>query len=89
MQRIDHANAAALKLGSVLGVHYADGFRHRLLVEEPLPTMPAAWQGLAFRHMTRHPVDVYVEHSVAGAERMLAHLARQHGGWTLERIQEA
>ena len=85
MQRIDHASAAALKRGEALRVTYRDAFSHRLILEEPLPAMPTAWQGGAFRHMTRHPVDVYVEHSVAAAERMIAQLAKQHGNWTLER----
>ena len=83
MQRIEHASAAALKLGSVLSVHYADGFRHRLIIEDPLPPMPAAWQGAAFRHLTRHPADVYLTHSVADAEKVLAQQAKRHGEWQL------
>ena len=78
MQRIDHSSAAALKLGSVLSVQYADGFCHRLIIEDPLPPMPAAWQGAAFRHLTRHPADVYLTHSVADAEKMLAQQAIRH-----------
>ena len=84
MQRIDHASAAALKRGSVLSVHYADGFRHRLLIEEPLPVMPSAWQGAAFRYEMRHPVDVYPASSVLDAEKLLAQQAKQHGDWTLQ-----
>jgi hypothetical protein len=44
--------------------------------------MPTVWQKLAFRHMMRHPVDVYVTHSVADAEKLLARLAKLHGDWT-------
>ena len=88
MQRIDHSSAAALKLGSVLSVQYADGFRHRLIVEHPLPPMPAAWQGAAFRHLTRHPADVYLAHSVADAEKVLAQQAKRHGEWQLSGPQE-
>lgn len=84
-QRIDYANAAALKRGEVLNVMYKDNFRHRLLLEVPLPSLPTEWIGAAFRYLTRHPVDVYVAHSVTEAERMLAQLSKRHGEWTLER----
>ena len=88
MQRIDHASAAALKRGSVLSVHYADGFTHRIILEQPLPTLPTEWQGAAFRHTMRHPVDLYPAASVLDAERLLAQLAKQHGEWTLRRLRE-
>ena len=84
MQRIDHASAAALKRGETLHVTYKDDFTHRLQVEEPLPSMPTAWQGAAFRHTMRHPVDLYPAASVLDAERLLAQQAKQHGDWTLQ-----
>ena len=87
MQRLDLVSAAALKRGEVLRVTYEDTFDHRLLLEQPLPTLPTEWQGLACRHMTRHPVDLYPASSVRDAERLLAQLARQHGDWTLQRAQ--
>ena len=84
MQRIDHASAAALKRGDVLRAVYKDGFTHRLILEQPLPAMPTEWQKFAFRHMVRHPVDVYPVSSVADAEKLLAQQAKQHGDWTLQ-----
>ena len=86
--RIEHASAAALKLGEALHVTYEDGFSHWLLIEKPLPIMPTEWQGIAFRHhMTRHPVDVYPTNSVPDAEKLLAQLAKRHGVWSLQRVQ--
>jgi hypothetical protein len=87
MQRLDLVSAAALKRGEIVCVTYRDAFSHRLILEQPLPTMPTEWQGLAFRHMTRRPVDLYAASSVLDAERLLAQLARQHGEWTLRRLQ--
>ena len=61
MQRLDLVSAVALKRGEVLRVTYEDSFSHRLLLEQPLPTLHTEWQGLAYvagRHMTRHPVDL-------------------------------
>ena len=86
--RIDPASAAALKQGEVLRATYHDGFCHRLLLEEPLPPMPTEWQGTVFKHLTRHPVDVYLTSSVADAERMLEQLSRRHGDWILHRNVE-
>ena len=89
MLRIDPASAAALKRKEIMRATYRDGFSHRLLLEEKLPPMPMEWQGAVFKHLTRHPIDVYLTTSVADAERVLARLAKQHGDWTLQRIQEA
>ena len=47
MMRIDPASAAALQQGEVLRVTYEDSFSHRLLLEQPLPTLHTEWQGLA------------------------------------------
>jgi hypothetical protein len=91
MQRLDLVSAvggAEATRGEVLRATYEDSFSHRLLLEQQLPTLPTEWQGLACRHMTtRHPVDVYPASSVLDAEKLLAQLARQHGDWTLQRVQ--
>jgi hypothetical protein len=87
MQRIDHASAAALKRGETLHVTYKDGFTHRLILEHPLPAMPTEWQGAAFRHMMRHPVDLYPASSVLDVVKLLAQQAKQHGVWSLQRHQ--
>ena len=47
MQRLDLVSAVALKRGEVLRVTYEDSFSHRLLLEQPLPTLHTEWQGLA------------------------------------------